>query len=144
MKKSEIIKKANLGKAGASVFTKLAIDDLGTLNKEKPKPKVVPKVEPKKVTIPKELPKPVKLKPFNHDSMAVEIAKRDPIFKARLDSQAVAHKTQLDSINAAYKKEWGNIMREDSLRNAANREGFVQDSLNYGGIIARIKRSLGF
>ena len=130
MKKNlEIIKKAALGKAGASVFSKLAID-----GDPSPKPKPKPK------------PKPVVVKPDNstiHDSIAKEHMKTDPKFKATIDSLNTAHRADSLAQDKAFKTELRKIEVADSLRNQANREAFVQDSTNYGGLIARIKRTLG-
>jgi hypothetical protein len=138
MKKNlKIIKLAELGKAGASVFSKLAIDDAGTLIKEKPKPK---KVEVKPVEVKK--PIVVKKPEFNmakHDSIAKEHMKTDPKFKATIDSLKAVHKADSLAIDKEYKSQLRDIAVSDSLR----RDMFVQDSTNYGGIIARIKRTLG-
>lgn len=110
MKRSQLIKNAALGKAGASVFSKLAIADLskvGQTKKEAPKPKL-------KVTVPKELPKPKLIRP---DSL------------------------QSDSL--ATSKELAQFAKADSLQQVANREQFVQDSTEWGGIIARLRKMTG-
>ena len=135
MKKNlDIIKVAELGKAGASVFSKLAID-----GDPSPKPKPKPVVLDKKPVI--------KVKPaFNmakHDSIAKENMKKDPVFKATIDSMNAKHKSDSLKVDADFKKEMRQFHVADSLQNAANREAFVQDSTNYGSIIARIKRAVG-
>ena len=110
IKRSQLIKNAALGKAGASVFAKLAIDDLSKLSqtkKEVPKPKL-------KVPVPKELPKPKIIRP---------------------DS--------IESDSLATSKELAAFAKSDSLQQVANREQFAQDSTQWGGIIARLRKMTG-
>jgi hypothetical protein len=78
-----------------------------------------------------------------HDSIAKENMKKDPKFKATIDSLNAKHKSDSLKTDIAFKKEMREFHVADSLQNAANREAFVQDSTNYGGLIARIKRSMG-
>lgn len=135
MKKNiDIIKVANLGKAGASVFSKLAIDGDPSLRVKKPK--VEKKIEVKKPDI-----KAKEDSTFNANIKQLKL--KDPKFSAKIDSMNAKHKADSLKID----KDFKNTMREfhvaDSLRADANREAFVQDSTNYGGMIARIKRTLG-
>tara|TARA_Y100000356_G_C11069432_1_gene188163 strand:+ start:156 stop:566 length:411 start_codon:yes stop_codon:yes gene_type:complete len=135
MKKNiDIIKVANLGKAGASVFSKLAIDGDPSLRANKPK------VE-KKIEVKKPDAKAKADSTFNAEIKKIKL--KDPVFAAKIDSMNAKHRADSLKVDKEFKKTMREMHVADSLRADANRQAFVQDSTNYGGIIARLKRTFG-
>jgi len=135
MKKNiDIIKVANLGKAGASVFSKLAIDGDPSLRANKPK------VE-KKIEVKKPDAKAKADSTFKADLKKLKL--KDPVFAAKIDSMNAKHRADSLKVDKEFKKTMREMHVADSLRADANRQAFVQDSTNYGGIIARLKRTFG-